>query len=430
MLNDVFKITSFIDQARWSKKSHYGQVNFYKSDLPDDTKILTHWLCYITDRQTAFERVWDVGGFIFSELVDTIKKEKDLNLLNPKSDKSFYIRRGDYTYKELYNINSADYDKQLFVSRSKVGKNERLIRYNLKPDTTAYFIPRYYPADYRSILSTFCILYKYNFNLTKYIIVVLSRLEGDENLIPKLLFSLYLLTYFEIKQPEYTDILYSEKELEKAKSRADQAIEIINSDNLFTKGFEKFKKGDIYNQKRAWCSLRDFFKSPEFSKYFFNSVDHEGYKNVSSLKSEKLLTQFELPGDVWNNNPKFRSCILRGTKYQKKSKDSLAKILRDMYNNEDISEGYPEQFDITFDLVPRMCEKDNCDICPYNIINGKNKEFEKLCIQDESYYCPVLLTSCNYRMKCKGAECKLYKIYEEYHKHTQTTKDYGAGLHS
>lgn len=417
MISEIFKITSFIDQARWSKSSNYNQINFYKPNLSNDTKLLTHWLCYITDRQTAFERVWDVGGFIFSELVDTIKDKKTFNLLNPQSDKSFYIKRGDYPFKDLYKINTKDPNKQLFLSRSNVVENERLLRYNFKPDTTAYFIPRYYPADYRSILSTFCILKEYNFNFSKFIVAILISLKGDKDVISKLLYSLFLLTYFDIHQPEYIDIIPFEKELEKAEVRAGRVLEIINDKKSFIKKYENFKKVDIYNQKRAWCSLRDYFKSSEFSKYFFDSLKQEGYTNVPSLKSGNLLTQFELPGDVWNNNPKFRSCILKNTEYGK-SKEPLAKILREIYNDEEPAVGYPEQFDITFDLVPRMCEKDNCDICPYNIINGKDKEFEKICIKNKSYYCPALLTSCNYRMKCKGAECDLYKIYKEHHKDT------------
>lgn len=417
MLRDIFRITAFLDEARWSRKSYYGQINFYKKDLSNDTKLLTHWLCYITDRQTAFERVWDVGGFIFSELVDTIKKEKTLNLLNPRSEKSFYIRRGAYKYNDQYNMDSKDYDKQLFVSHSKVGQNERLFLYNLQPDTSAYFIPRYYPADYRSILSTLCILREYHFNFTKYIISVLKSIKEDTELIPRLLYLLFLLTYYDIKQPEHTDILHSEKELERAEIRAGRVLEIINDKKSFIKKYENFKKVDIYNQKRAWCSLRDYFKSSEFSKYFFDSLKQEGYTNVPSLKSGKLLTQFELPGDVWNNNPKFRSCILQNTEYSESNK-SLAKILREIYNEEKPTVGYPEQFDITFDLVPRMCEKDNCDICSYGIINRKNNEFEKICIKDTAYYCPILLTSCNYKMECKGDECDLLKIFKEHHKVT------------
>ena len=218
--------------------------------------------------------------------------------------------------------------------------------------------------------------------------------------------------------PDHKITLDYNKELARAESRANQVLKIINDNNSFSEGFDSFKNETIYNQKRAWCSLRDFFKSPEFRCYFFDSLKEYDYYNIALLEDKALLSQFELPGDVWNNNPKFRSCILRGTKYPKKRTDSLAKILRDIYKNEYISVGYPEQFDITFDLVPRMCEKDNCDICPYGIINNKNNEFEKICIQDSAYYCPILLTSCNYKMECKGDECDLLKIFKVHHKDT------------
>ncbi len=416
MFGDQFKITAFLDEARWSRKSNYNQINFYKSDLSNDTKILTHWLCYITDRQTPFERVWSVGGFIFSELVDIIKKEKTLDLLNSQSANSFFIKRGDYQYKDQYKFNSEDYDKQIFVSRSKARNNKRLLSYNLKTGTTAHFIPRYYPSDYRSILSTFCILREYDYNFSRLLITILTKLDGEEGLIPKLLYSLYLLTYYDIGQPKYTDISDYKKETKRAKRRSDRVIRIINDGKSFSEGFESFKNGAIYNQKRAWCSLRDFFKSPEFSDYFYGALKQEEYDKIDLLKSKAILSQFELPGDVWNNNPKFRSCILQNTKYLKRNKDSLAKILRDIHDEENIPEGYPEQFDITFDLVPRMCEKDNCDICPFGIINGKNEEFKKICIKDTLYYCPVLLTSCNYKMKCKGANCELYNIFKKYNK--------------
>jgi len=417
MFRDIFRITAFLDDARWSNAQNYNQINFYKKDLSNDTKLLTHWLCYITDRQTAFERVWDVGGFIFSELVDVFKREQTLDLLNPLSANSFYIKRGDYQYKEQYNINVSDYDKQLFISRSKVKDNKPLASYNFEPNTTAYFIPRYYPADFRSILSTFCILREYDYNFTKFLKTVLTKLEEDKALITKLLYALYLLTYSDIGAPTYTDSSNYTKELQRAERRADQVMKIINDKNVFSEGFEAFKKGAIYNQKRAWCSLRDFFKSPEFNDYFKKSLKQEGYEKVDSLKNKALLSQFELPGDVWNNNPKFRSCILQTTEFSK-SKQSLSKILREIYKKMKPSVGYPEQFDITFDLVPRMCEKDNCDICPYGIVNGKNKKFEKICIKDTLYYCPVLLTSCNYRMECKGANCELYSIYKKYNKGT------------
>ena len=84
MLKKVFKIISFYDNARWSAISNYNLINFYKENLCDDTRLMTHWLCYITDRQMAFQRIWEIGGYVISELVDKIKEERNLELLNPK----------------------------------------------------------------------------------------------------------------------------------------------------------------------------------------------------------------------------------------------------------------------------------------------------------------------------------------------------------
>jgi len=36
-----------------------------------------------------------------------------------------------------------------------------------------------------------------------------------------------------------------------------------------------------------------------------------------------------------------------------------------LVHEQHILSGYPEQFDITFDFVPRMCDKGNCALCPY-----------------------------------------------------------------
>jgi hypothetical protein len=173
-----------------------------------------------------------------------------------------------------------------------------------------------------------------------------------------------------------------------------------------------FKKEKIFNQKRAWCSLRDFFKSPEFNSYFKSALLEENIDfEKLELFSLKSFQQFELPGDVWNNNSKFRNCILENTEYEN-SKKSLNKILRDYFekNKDSLGENYPEQFDITFDFVPRMCENNNCDICPIGLIKGNGKsEFEKICVIDTRFYCPVALTNCNYKVECFGKECDLIK---------------------
>ena len=397
MLTEIFKIISFYDKVRWNSVSNYNLINFYKTDLDDDTKLLTHWLCYISDRQMAFERIWDVGGFVFSELTNNFKESGDLNLLNPNLSNSFIKknRKGGYT----------------FISNSIVDGNSTLKKsYGYSGTDMVEFTPRYYPSDYYSILFTFNILSEYNYSLTKYIAKQINKYKKKDDLIQRILFSLYLLTYYEIGQPRKIDIADFDGNIKKSKNRAIKVKAILT--DSFEKEFTNFKKSTIFNQKRAWCSLRDFFKSPEFNSYFKSALREENIDfEELELFSLKSFQQFELPGDVWNNNSKFRNCILENTEYEKSNK-SLNKILRDYFekNKDDLGNSYPEQFDITFDFVPRMCENNNCDICPIGLIKGnENSDFEKTCVIDTKYYCPVALTNCNYKIDCFGKECELIK---------------------
>ena len=397
MLNKIFQIISFYDKVRWNSISNYNLINFYKNDLDYDTKLLTHWLCYISDRQMAFERIWEVGGFVFSELVSNLKENKNLEILKPNLTNSFINGNGKGGYA--------------FTSKSKVNNNSILLKsYKWVEDDIVEFTPRYYPSDYYSILFTFDILSEYNYSLTRYIAEQINKYKEKDDLIQRILFSLYLLTYYEIGQPRKTDIANFNENITKAKIRTKKVKTILN--NSFEKEFENFKKDTIFNQKRAWCSLRDFFKSPEFNSYFKSALKEENIDfEELELFSLRSFQQFELPGDVWNNNSKFRNCILESTEYEKSNK-SLNIILRDYFekNKDDLGNSYPEQFDITFDFVPRMCENNNCDICPIGLIKGNKKsDFEKTCINDTKYYCPVSLTNCNYKIECIGKECELIK---------------------
>ncbi len=397
---------AFYDEIRWKETSNYNLINFYRKGLDNDTKLLTHWICYITDRQMDFKRIWDVGGFVFSELVDQYKKTGKLNLLNPNVEESFIKKNGDNDKKKK--------DGYHFVSKSKVGNNEILKKdYLLNADDIVEFTPRYYPADYFSILLTFYSLEEYGRSLTKFIATQIEKHREKEDMIKRVLFSLYLLTYYGIGkirkegQIKRKDIDNFFKNIEKAKERNETISSILNNDEDFEKEFKKFKKDAIFKQKRAWCSLRDFFKSPEFSKYFKESLEKENV-DTRDLFTINSFRQFELPGDVWNNNSKFRMCILENTEYEN-SKKSLNKILREYYdkNKEDLDDCYPEQFDVTFDFVPRMCAQDNCEICPIGFMKGKGSNFQKTCVKNKNYYCTVSLINCNYKIRCLGNNCKL-----------------------
>lgn len=411
-LSNVFSITSFFDEARWSTNENDNLINFVPENLTDDNKLLTHWLCYITDRQMKFERIWDVAGFIFSDLVYSICNEKNLSILDPDPKNQFNTFFAKSTKivpnKKEGNKIADDY---IFVGRHNVGSNKILLEYEeffQNQNKPPKFHSRFYPSDYKAILFTLIILKDFNFSIVEYLLPILNKNLSKKDIIRRLIFSLYLLTYKDIGKSKIENIDFKDW-YKKGLERKDDMMKILNDDSKFEKEFNKFAEIEIYNQKRAWCSLRDFFKSPEFNTYFIRSIEKHGFKHLEMLKDTKLLTQFELPGDVWNNKSKFRECIVKGTSYENCS-DSFNKLLRDIYTKENISLGYPEQFDITFDFVPLMCMKRKCDLCPYGKDIEKGKNLDKICNKNISKYCSVVLVCCGYKYLCNPGKCELVNL--------------------
>jgi len=393
-LDKIFRIFSFFDDFRWQKKENYNLINFHRNDLNDDSKILTHWLCYISDRQMSFEIIWDVGGFVFSEIVEEVKKTKNIEILNPSLKESFIKR--DYEGKYYFLGKSIAND---IINKKYEGyKNENKVK----------FKSRFLPSDYISILSTFVILENFNYSLSEYISFILLKNKNNEDIIIRILFSLFLLSYYDIGQPNSGVISNYKENLNTAMIRKEFVMTILNNKNIFESHLFEFKKEKIFKQKRAWCSLRDFIKSREFFLYFKNAMlQFVRDEDIDSLCSQKCLEQFVLPGDVWNNNSVFGKCILKKTIYEN-SKKSLNIILDDYFKLNQPKIGYPEQFDVTFDFVPRMCDKNNCDICPIENIDKKNN-LMSICINDKEKYCPVALCSCNYKNNCLGRDnCKIF----------------------
>lgn len=393
-LDKIFKIFSFLDDFRWQNKENYNVINFYRTDLDDDIKILTHWLCYVADRQMDFEIIWDVGGYVFSEIVQEIKREKNISLIKPKKENSFVKKDAEGKY--------------YFLSRTNA--NEKIIKNyaNYINQNKVKFKSRFVPSDYLCILSTFVILEKFNYNLSEYISYIYNINKNEDDIITRLLFSLYLLTYFEIGQPKSADIEKYEDNLKQAMRRKESVLTIINDKQKFNEQLYIFKNDMMFKQKRAWCSLRDYIKSQEFHPSFINAMKkYNTEDDIKALKNEKCLGQFVLPGDVWNNNTVFGKCILEKTSYEK-DKRNLNVILDEYFKKNKPKVGYPEQFDVTFDFVPRMCKKNNCDICPIKNIDLRNN-IDKICINNIEKYCTVALCLCNYKGYCIGKDkCKLF----------------------
>ena len=392
-LNEIFKVISFYDNFRWSDSRNYNLINFFKDDLDADTKILTHWLCYIADRQMPFQIIWDVGGFVFSDMIKEIKKSKNLNSLDPSNSKPFIKKDNDDNNNIKFHFFSRNHATPIISERYQKNINGNCV----------IFKSRFLPSDYFSILYTFAILSDYDYSFSKFIKDVCYKYSDEEDIIVKILFSLYLLTYDQNNQPKSKQLINFGENLEKAENRKNGIVKILGDKKLYKEKYTEFCKNMIFKQKRATCSLRDFIKSPEFCQYFKLALLNVGFsdESIKRIVSIDSCKQLELPGDVWNNNSIFRNCILKGTSFQD-SRKSLNKILREHYeNNKDEIVGYPEQFDITFDFVQRMCLKNNCSICPISNLTEIN-DFSKVCINDPKKYCPVALISCNYKKNCVG----------------------------
>jgi hypothetical protein len=355
----ICKVISWLDGKRWSDDNNYNFINFFREDLSNSEKILTHWICYITDRQMPFEVVWDKGGYVFSELVNEYKGSK---LLPQQILNTHYEKYKDNKSKERFRFKSSD-------------------------NTT--FASRYITDDYQNILNTLEVLNYYERNIIKFILNIIKRFKDREDLLIRIACSLHLLTY----------------QLDDKKANPKETLRILNDDREFEKKVEYFKKNSTSGKKRLWCCVRDYKKG------LYHKVFSEAIKEVAGRETGKFISiwdslpmeQIELPGDVWNNSPLFKNNLFAKIL----NIDSIPKtwgmpeIIRDIYKqlkiSGEIDDFYPEQFDITFDFVPRMCSKKLCNVCPFG-----QKGVELVCIPSEGKYCPVALLSCGYTAKCVG----------------------------
>ena len=413
-LKQKLDLIAFLDKCRWeSKANNYYTVNYSerKNINNIDDKRLIHWLTYITDRGMPFEQIWDVGGYVFSELVYEYKYGKDkgnlekLLEIKDKDDKekneSFFIideRKGKdgYSFASKYPTEKKCKDKIKYYTNNIF--NEKL-----------YFKPRYYPNDYISIYRTLYILkILSNKSFSEYIEKVLELASKEKKLNPKdtvnaLANGLYFLTYKDGKEKgklsmkkyyiqccNYSEMFKDDKET---------LEEILQH---YIKEEEMTSSAKKYTNKRLWCALRDYIKSNEFLEEMKKNLKNKAIcinDNEMNEFIKEMKSYLELPGDVWNNNTKFRECLFPKSKINK-----FNEFLRKMKDTDMGSEWYPEQFDVTFNLASNLCSNNKCELCPFSMLKSKINEIESLCIGDkngdENKYCPVIMRCCGYKVKC------------------------------
>jgi len=403
-MNNEFAVVNFLDECRWDSENlnNYNLINYAHSDLSNDEKILTHWISYITDRQMKFEDVWDIGGFVFSDMVRHYSLD-GVGVANISSPDSFFTGSA-------------------FRARLRCPvSNEILARREFGVGSVVEFTSRFYPSDYVSIIYTLKTLESFDRSIVGYLteIIRLYNVQpiASRAIIQGLAYGLYLLSYEDIGQHK-ADSLPDTDWIALANARANSTETLLSDKSRFLRNVDDFfkdsKYGKRYNCKRVWCSLRDYLKSPEFSPLFRESLQE---RNVSDDLIQKVFCNeakqtVELPGDVWNNKSVFRNCLFSISGAKDKDGEPFNRQLRKLFEQERITVGYPEQFDVTFDFVQRMCDKQLCTICPFKAVYEENR-ISKICINNADMLCPVSLVTCGYVTNCKSSDCSLKKMLEK-----------------
>ena len=417
-MKDIFAITNFIDTARWSNSANYSIINYANPNLELSKKILTHYITYITDRQMPFQRIWDIGGFVFSRLVEEYSSKKSICYIY-----SNYIEDTDTKQEIKTNTTKLSFKCKISTSQLDETQKEKLQLTDEESqiiDKNIEFRSRFVTTDFCSIYQTLYILEELaDCSLIEYIKLVIELHKDPKtetlddkyrnDIIKRIAYALYILTYQnnKIKDKNTSIKDYIIEVINGAKSQRKEVKQILKSKKRFEEGYNHFTKNQIFHCKRLWCALRDYMKGTEFRDYFRDKIAQILGDNISDIH---YLRQLELPGDVWNNNSTFINC-----NFPNKGGEIFNKYLRKEFEDSknQIVDGYVEQFDITFSLAPRMCEMKLCDLCPYGILKCPTHKFQQLCINDTSKYCPIMLHSTGYVFECIGKEnCTLCHIFK------------------
>lgn len=384
-IKGVVELFAALDGIRWSHSANYNLINYCAADLTADEKMLTHWLCYVTDRQTAFERIWEVGGYVISNMVRKFCRGQDA----PDRLLADYLKPGKEQGKLQFECDLA-------------AANTRLSLYGIV-ETPVVFASRYIPSDAVSICRSFFILNLLaGRSFASYIYTAVSGENDTRAALCRMAAALQFLTYDDIGQPKSADVAGLCTGM--PQSLSSQLTAYPSNPAAFVEGL--VKKFDSFGKKRLWCSIRDYLKSPEFNPHFVEAI-----ANIDPAESlrwrwdnpalKSALDVMELPGDVWNNKAMFRDGLF--TPYLKNVPKSwdMPRTIRRIHTELKSTTFYPEQLDVTFDFVPRMCSKRSCNYCFFG--GG----IQKLCHEQEGLLCSVMLATCGYEHECKPEGCLL-----------------------
>jgi len=378
----AWPIVKWLDDARWSKGASKSLIagRVFES-LSLSGKILSHWLGYITDQQRPWQDVWMMGGPIFAEVVqqyeNTARADDVLDLL-----------------LEFTSINTEGKVDEFFSKQQKI-ENQSIS-----------YTPRY-GTHMHSIARTLNTLVKFNRNIVNYIssnasfIFKHSSWEAVPSPTKRIAFLLYMLSYEDIHKGMIS-FHKQKKEFFDDLEQRNKHLPIILSDELVLEtAYSKWLRNRYH--KRLWAAFRDYVKSGSYHKSIFTQALRDTGANsiLSYLQSEssQVLCDLELPGDTWNF--KFSQRLFD-------SKINHPADLRQYYDqlrSEEIlsDDFYPEQFDMSFDFAPRMCESGEQELCPLK----KSSKLADYCFGNtgKGKLCPVTKILCGYETDCVPTGC-------------------------
>ena len=455
LINEKFKFMRFLDTARWKDDvNNYYTINMADKNVSGEQLLLTHFLGYITNRQTPFKRVFEQLDYIFSQLVQDYMgyRLSVEDLLAPDGDKSYFLKRKETKKKK--SESEDEEEKTSYSFASKPGSDpeqsamKEITKKLLEGKERFYAVSRNYSTDYVAIRLTLDILdEKYHRSLFEFMKKVIQ--DDWNNGLERLLYALWVLGYMDVGRWSVKDIQDgsfvkgTESEYSKILDNKKKALQLLETskdikviaENPCLACFEsRCKESERFNAKRVTCFLRDLLMyHPCVDKFCEDDV----FKSHLEMLKTQMPEVLELPGDTWNNNSVFHQCL--ALKYEnKRDGDKPNYAVRCTYEElieklgEDEVGCYPEQFDCTFNFVQRMCDSvamKNCDYCP---ISRRRMEDNgnlcsipvELCLQTkpdgdpsiEDKYCPFLLLAAGYKAKCKDVKHVCPKWIQEHTK--------------
>ncbi len=384
----IFSIFSALDDIRWAETTNRTLINYAYDDPEPEEALLTHWLCYVCDRQMPYERIWNVGGYVLSSLVREFLWSKHTV---PDLFNNYLINEGDSfcfegPWREPFRLLQ---EKDIDRVRNKV-----------------IFASRFMPSDAFSIYKTLSILDRVSGR--SFIKYIKSPIQGQQNqamAIIRLASALFAMTYDEIGQPDGSELRRRIRGYDPSKF-AEQYRN--RPEDIFGRLANPKSR---FNKKRLWCAIRDYLKAQEFNPHLVRGLGRTADSLRWRIGSASLIQAYkvvELPGDLWNNNKILREGLFSPYSEFPKIWDT-PRTVRAIFELLEGTAGtfYPEQMDVTFSFVPRMRSRRDEGACRFCFFGGGITE---LCHERSGKICSPALAATGFIHHCQPRECRMKNI--------------------